>query len=82
MKNISTENFSLKRSEIKKVKKLAKQITGKADCMIGGYFHSGADELGFVRVECEILSNGMNDREQDIILEVFMYDRRSSFAHI
>lgn len=73
--------FNMKRSEIKKAESLARKLTGKKDCTVGGYFTryiEGADILTF---ECEILSNNCEDREQDVIVEAFLPDRRRSWAH-
>lgn len=70
---------SLLKSEIKKIEKYAQQRDGK-DSRLTGYGSSGADELGFVDVRCEICSNGMTEREQDVIFSVFMPDRRRSFV--
>lgn len=70
----------LLRSEIKKVNRFVQKRDGR-DSQITGYSYCRIpDELGFVRVRCEICSNDMNDREDDAFLYVFMKDRRMSFA--
>lgn len=72
--------FELKPSEIRKVEKFANKLSGKKDCRITGYFHSGKDDMEFVTVKCEICSNDMSEREDDVYLEAFLLDRRRSFA--
>lgn len=70
----------LLKSEIKKINKFVQKRDNK-DSRITGYgYNSTPDELGFIEVKCEICSNNMNDREEDIIFEVFMPDRRRSFV--
>ena len=70
----------LLKSEIKKINKFA-QKRDKKDSYITAYgYISNPDELGFIEVKCEICSNNMTDREEDIIFEVFMPDRRRSFV--
>ena len=68
-------------SEIKKAESLARKLTGKKDCKVGGYFVSYKEGNSIATFECEILSNGYEDREQDIIVEAFIADRRRSWAH-
>lgn len=68
----------LKPSEIKKVERFAQKRDGK-DSRLTGYGYSRIpDPLGFIKVKCEICSNNMQDREEDVILYVFMPDRRKS----
>lgn len=70
----------LLRSEIKKVNAYVRKRDGR-DSQITGYSYcQEPDELGFVRVRCEICSDDMNDREDDAFLYVFMKDRRMSFV--
>lgn len=73
--------FKMLPSEIKKAEAFARKITGKADCRVGGYFVSRKDGDTIATFECEILSNGYEDREQDVIIEAFLPDRRRSWAH-
>lgn len=70
----------LKISEIKKAESLARKLTGKADCKVGGYFTSG-ERNGVQTFQCEILSNNYEDREIDIFIEAFIPDRRRSWVH-
>ncbi len=75
------KNFEgLLKSEIKKINKFAQKRDKKDSCITGYGYNSNPDELGFIEVTCEICSNGMSDREDDIIFEVFMPDRRRSFV--
>lgn len=67
-------------SEIKKAERLARKLTGKHDCKVSGYFTSGALNE-FQTFECEILSNGGEDRELNIYIEAFIPDRRRSWVH-
>ena len=70
----------LLRSEIKKVNSYARRRDGK-DSQITGYcYNREPDELGIVRVKCEICSNDMTEREDDVFINVFMKDRRMSFV--
>ena len=70
----------LLKSEIKKINKFAQKRDNKDSCITGYGYNSNPDELGFIEITCEICSNNMNDREEDIIFEVFMPDRRRSFV--
>ena len=71
---------NLLKSEIKKVEKFAQKRDGKDSRNTGYGAKSTPDELGFVKVTCEICSNDMRDREDDVILYVFMPDRRRSWV--
>lgn len=66
--------------EIKRAERLACKLTGKADCKVSGYFTDGALN-DFRTFQCEILSNGGENRELDIFIEAFIPDRRRSFVH-
>lgn len=72
--------YEPKNSEIKKAERLACKLTGKTDCKVGGYFTSGAQD-SVQTFQCEILSNGYEDRELDIYIEAFIPDRRRSWVH-
>lgn len=70
---------TLLKSEIKKIEKFAQKRDGK-DSRITGYSSKTIpDEHGFIRVICEICSNNMSNREDDVVFYVFMPDRRRSF---
>lgn len=69
----------LLRSEIKKVEKFAQKRDGKDSKLTGYGYHETEDAIGFITVKCEICSNDMRDRERDVILYVFVPDRRKSF---
>lgn len=69
----------LLKSEIKKINAYVRK-RDNTDSQITGYSYSGVDEMGFVEVKCEICSNNMNDRMDDITFMVFMPDRRRSFV--
>lgn len=75
------KEFNLKKSEIKKAEAFANKRTGKTDCRVTGYFVKNIDkDLGFKEIQLEICSNNMEDREDDVILQVCMWDRRRSFV--
>ena len=69
----------LLRSEIKKVEKFAQKRDGKESRLTGYGYHETEGAIGFITVKCEICSNDMRDRERDVILYVFVPDRRKSF---
>lgn len=76
-----TNTFNgLLKSEIKKVEKCANDFLDCNDCKVTGYSYGGIDELGFVSVTCEICHNYDTRSDCDINLNVFMPDRRRSFA--
>lgn len=69
----------LLRSEIKKVENFAKK-RDRRDSRITGYgYHEAKDAEGFLVVKCEICSNDMKDREDDVSIFVYIPDRRRSF---
>ena len=74
------ENFKILPSEIKKIESFATKMNGKVT-EITGYYKKGIDELGFVQVKCEMCSNNMSERENDVYLECCTFDRRCSFVH-
>lgn len=65
----------LLKSEIAKAEKIS---GGK----VTGYSWDGEDSLRFVTVRCEICTGygSSSERLDDVILNVFMSDRRKSFA--
>lgn len=72
---------NLKVSEIKKAESYANKASGKKDCRVTAWYTDSKNEFGFYQVRCEICSNNMNERENDVIIEVCMNDRRRSFCH-
>lgn len=67
-------------SEIKKVERFAQKRDGK-DSRVTGYSSSACvDDQGLVKVRCEICSNNMTQREDDVVMFVFLPDRRRSFV--
>lgn len=70
---------SLLKSEIKKINKAA-QKRDNTDSVITGYSYNVVDEFGNLEVTCEICSNNMETRMDDLIFTVFMSDRRRSFV--
>ena len=69
----------LLRSEIKKVEKYAQKRNGKDSRLTGCVYHEAKDADGFLVVKCEICSNDMRDREDDVSIFVYIPDRRRSF---
>ena len=70
---------TLLKSEIKKINK-AVQKRDNTDSVITGYSYGAADEWGTIEVTCEICSNNMETRMDDLVFIVFMSDRRRSFV--
>lgn len=69
----------LLKSEIKRIEKFA-QKRDKKDSRLTGYgYHETEGARDYITVKCEICSNDMQDRERDVILYVFVPDRRRSF---
>lgn len=74
---------SLKKSEIKKAEALATKLNGKKTQVTawGAMEQSDIDkETGFISVKCEMCSEDMSVRENDIIIAVCLWDRRRSFV--
>lgn len=79
-RNVMKGFDGLLRSEIKKVEKFAQKRDGKDSALTGYYYNETPDEFGFVTVKCEICSNNAKNRERDVILYVFVPNRRKSFV--
>lgn len=78
-RNVMKGFDGLLRSEIKKVESFAKK-RDRRDSRITGYgYHEAKDAEGFLVVKCEICSNDMKDREDDVSIFVYIPDRRRSF---
>lgn len=79
-KGIEMKSFeNLLRSEVRRVERFAQRRDGK-DSRLTGYSSSTCvDDMGFVKVRCEICSNDMTNREDDVVMYVFLPDRRRSF---
>lgn len=72
---------NLLKSEIKKAEKCANKALNTNDCKVTGYHYNGKqDELGFVTIKCEICHNYEERAEVDVELNVFMPDRRRTWA--
>lgn len=73
--------MELMKSEIKKAERFANKATGRKDCRVTGFFTDNKEnDFGFITVKCEICSNDMEDREDDVNLSVCTWDRRRTFA--
>lgn len=70
----------LLKGEIKKVESFAQKRDGKDSRITGYCYHETEDAMGFITVKCEICSNNMEDRERDVVLYVYVPDRRRSFV--
>lgn len=70
---------SLRASEIKKIERFAQKRDSKDSRVTGYSYNPVPGEMGFVKVRCEICSNDMEDRERDVIMYVYVPDRRRSF---
>lgn len=76
---MGAENFDLTKLEVKKIYSyIKKQNKGKVPEMTG-WFHSGADDMGFVKVEAEICDAITGERLPDVVLHSCLFDRRQSF---
>lgn len=80
------KNFEgLNKSEIRKAVKLANKLNNCTDCTVTGYsVERPEDELlrdNFRVVTCEICHNYEERAEFDVVVEVFLLDRRKSWAH-
>lgn len=69
----------LTKGEIKKVEKFAQKRDGKDSRATGASYNGTPDELGFIEVRFEICSNDMTEREDDVVMFIFVPDRRRSF---
>lgn len=69
----------LLRSEIKKVEKFAQKRDGRDSRLTGYGYHETEGARDYITVKCEICSNDMRDRERDVVLFVYVPDRRRSF---
>lgn len=68
-------------SEIKKAERCANKALKADNCKVTGYYHDGKiDELGFVLVKCEICHDYEERATVDVELNIFMPDRRRSWA--
>lgn len=79
-----TKEFTgLSKLEIRKAIKLANRINNCNDCVVTGYsYKSIPDEYNIIEVTCEICHGYDGDRaDYDVVVEVFMDDRRRSWAH-
>ena len=72
-------DFSLLRSEVRKVEKVANERNGCSDCHVTGWFFRGFDELGFADVRCEVCRDWA-ERVDDVEIHVCGWDRRHSFV--
>lgn len=73
----------LKKSEIKKVESAANKFYGRKDCKLTGYCASKSDVPEFYDVQCEICFGYSGPRaDHDVLLSVFLLDRRKSFATV
>lgn len=75
---------SLKKSEIKKAEAAANKFFGRNDCKVTGYSaHLADNEFGtWYDVRCEICFNYEERADYDVMVYVFMDDRRRSFAQV
>lgn len=74
----ATENFDLSRNEVRKIMATAKK-RNKRLCEIESWFTSGADELGFQKVECRIYDPLNDEVLDDVVIYCCLFDRRQSF---
>lgn len=80
MKN-TWENFTLSKSEIKKIETLANKITGFDNCKVTAYSSSYDKEFNIVKCGLEICRDYEERVDVDIYLSSFLDDRRRSYAY-
>lgn len=74
--------MTLLKSEIKKAVKLANKVNKCNDATVTGYYYERDNELSdFIRVFCEICHDYETRAEHDVEIEIFLPDRRRSYAH-
>lgn len=76
---------NLKKSEIKKAESVANKFFGRNDCKVTGYSAKKSNLEGcgdWYDVQCEICFNYEERADYDVMVFVFMDDRRRSFAKI
>lgn len=77
-----TKEFTgLNKSEIRKAIKLANKINNCKDCTVTGCSYNSTPVDNFVEVFVEICHNYKERANYDVVVEVFMDDRRRSYAH-
>lgn len=72
-------------SEIQKAEKAANMFFGRSDCKVTGYSATRCPLKGcgnWYDVLCEICFGYVERAEQDVLVSVFMDDRRRSFATV
>lgn len=74
----------LLKSEIKKAETAANKFFNRKDCKVTGYSAklSNTDYGTWYNVTCEICFNYEERADYDVIISVFMDDRRRSFATV
>lgn len=76
---------TMMKSEIKKAETAANKFFGRKDCKVTGYSAKclGDDFLEhYYEVTCEICFNYEERADYDVVVSVFMPDRRKSFAQV
>lgn len=74
---------NLLKSEIKKAEALANKALGTNDCKVTGWGGKVvADDMGFVKIKCEICHNYEERADIDIVLHIPLWDRRKTWASI
>lgn len=81
MKNNTYENFTLLKSEIKKIETLANKITGFNNCKVTAYSSNYVKEVNALECNIEICRDYEERVDIDIYLSVFLSDRRKSYAY-
>ncbi len=73
-------NIKLLKSEIKKAERIATKKAGKPVRMTGWYTDGKVSEFNTIYITCEMCSNDMQDREDDVTLVIWLDDRRRSYT--
>lgn len=74
---------ALLKSEIRKAEKIANDYYGRKDCKVTAYGWKQDENIpDFYNVKCEICFDYEVRADYDVIVNVFMPDRRRSFAQV
>lgn len=76
---------NLAKSEIKKAESVANKFFNRKDCKVTGYSAKRSNLEGcgeWYDVQCEICFNFEDRADIDVLVSVFMDDRRRSFAKV
>lgn len=73
-------DLKLLKSEIKKAEKAGTKKAGKQVRMTGWFTNGKISKFNTIDIKCEMCSNDMQDREDDVTIVIWLNDRRRSYA--